>query len=35
MVVPEARNRAAREAGPRRRDTATAPGAASCRRRAG
>jgi len=35
MVVPEARNRVVREACPRRRDTATAPGAASCRRRAG
>jgi len=35
MVVPEARYKAGREAGPRRRDTATAPGAASCRRRAG
>src|SRR5215467_12764802 len=35
LVVPEARQAAVREAGPRRRDTATAPGAASCRRRAG
>src|SRR5215831_10646355 len=35
MVVPEARNRVVREAGPRHRDTTTAPGAASCRRRAG
>src|SRR5215467_12468992 len=34
LVVPEARKRAEQEAGPRRRDTATAPGAASCRRRA-
>ena len=34
MVVPEARKMAAREGGPRRRDTATAPGAASCRRHA-
>jgi len=35
LVVPEARETAEREGGPRRRDTATAPGAASCRRRGG
>jgi len=35
LVVPEARQAAEWEAGPRHRDTATAPGAASCRRRAG
>src|SRR5215472_11263135 len=34
LVVPEARQAAEREAGPQRRDTATAPGGASCRRRA-
>jgi len=35
MVVPEARKPVEWEACPRRRDTATAPGAASCRRHAG
>jgi len=44
MVVPEARHQAERGAGPRRRDarraggaptSTAAPGAASCRRRAG
>jgi len=35
LVVPEARKVVVREVCARRRDTATAPGAASCRRRAG